>query len=328
MSCYHPLKAFDTGGINEKTKKPILKIMSYDVKTYKGKEGTPIPCGKCIGCRLDYSREWAIRSYYECKEYKYNYFVTLTYDPEHLPHGNGHDPNTAEVFQSDTLDPKHLQKFIKDLRRYYQYHYGHTGIRFMASGEYGDKTRRPHYHLILYNLPINDLKVWKRNFNDQKLYNSQILKTIWGKGEVVIANVSWETSAYVARYVMKKQIGKDNRILYDIAGEVPEFIRHSRNPGLGRAYFDKNYKTIYDTDEVFVVRNDQLIKSKPVAYYDRLYEKIQPFHLSLIKAKRQDIAADHNVLALRETDLAEYDYIQLKKNNKEQSIRFLAKKQI
>lgn len=142
----------------------------------------------------------------------------------------------------------------------------------------------------------------------------------------MVANVTWETSAYVARYVMKKQIGKDNRILYDIAGEQPEFMRVSRNPGLGKAYFDKNYITIYNTDEVNINRDGKVVTSKPPAYYDRLYEKLQPFHLSLVKAKRKDFGENHALLALRETEFIPFDYFNLKKENKERSIKFLAKK--
>lgn len=332
MSCYYPLKAFDVGN-KHPSGKPKLKIMSRGTITMKnnsGKiiEGIDVPCGRCIGCRLDYSREWAIRSYFEAKEYKYNYFVTLTYDNDNLPHGIGNNPQTGEAFVSNTLFSKHLKKFIKDLRRYYEYHYKHIGIRFMASGEYGDKTRRPHYHLILYNLPIYDLKLWKKNFNGDNYYNSPILRKIWGKGEVVIANVTWETSAYVARYVMKKNIGKDNRILYDVAGEDPEFIRHSRNPGLGRAYYERNKDIIYENDEVFVNRSGNVIKSKPVAYYDRLYEKDNPFVLALNKMKRQRMAINHEELVLNEVDLNEFDYSILKKENKEGSIKFLAKNKI
>lgn len=331
MACYSPLKSFPTGKFNEKTGKPVLRILSAQTTAFKdvnGKfvEGQKIPCGQCIGCRLDYSREWAIRSYLEAKQYKFNYFITLTYNDDHLPRGKGWSVESGECFDSVTLEPKDLTKFIKDVRGHWKYHFDHIGIRFMAAGEYGDTSRRPHYHLIMYNLPIDDLKLWKTNYNKQKLYVSPTLSKIWGKGYVVIGEVTWESSAYVARYVMKKQTGKDNRIVYSALGQKKEFMRVSRNPGLARNYFEDNYKKIYETDQVFVNRGGKVIASKPVAYFDRLYEKINPVWLSLIKGMRQDAGENANDLVLQGTDLDEFDYLDVKKTIKESSIKALAKK--
>lgn len=87
-----------------------------------------VPCGCCIGCRLDYSKDWATRCMLEAQDWKDNYFITLTYDDEHLPIGK---------YCNNTLVNEDLKKFIKDLRRYYSYHYKHNDIRFFACGEYG-----------------------------------------------------------------------------------------------------------------------------------------------------------------------------------------------
>ena len=103
-----------------------------------------VPCGKCLECRIQYARAWADRCVLEAKQYKYNYFVTLTYDDEFLPNRN-------------SLEPKDLQLFIKRLRKHYAKKYPDLKIRFLASGEYGDKSWRPHYHIILFNCPIDDL---------------------------------------------------------------------------------------------------------------------------------------------------------------------------
>lgn len=67
MPCYSPMKAFDSGDYH-KSGKPMKKILPFSVEKYNGLKGVPISCGKCIGCRLDYSREWAIRSYFESKQ--------------------------------------------------------------------------------------------------------------------------------------------------------------------------------------------------------------------------------------------------------------------
>ena len=82
-----------------------------------------IPCGQCVECRLANSRDWANRCMLEAQYYKDNYFLTLTYDPEHLPMNNRIDLKTGEVLdleETGTLVPKDLQDFLKRLRIHWQ----------------------------------------------------------------------------------------------------------------------------------------------------------------------------------------------------------------
>ena len=150
MSCYHPMIG-----------KPTGEFWPSGKKKYSFTHGDPmiareiwpgcivVPCGHCIGCRLDYSRRWADRQMLELATAKKGLFVTLTYDQDHVPI-NG-DPDTGEAF-GYSLDKKDLQDFMKRLRRKFD----GTGekpmvqIRFFASGEYGPTTRRPHYHCTLF----------------------------------------------------------------------------------------------------------------------------------------------------------------------------------
>ena len=105
-----------------------------------------VPCGNCIECRLNKSREWATRI--ACEQYTScnSIFLTLTYDDENLPMGNHFLPS---------LVPDHVSTFMKDLRAYCKYHYNTDNIRFYAAGEYGSVTARPHYHLCIFNLPYS-----------------------------------------------------------------------------------------------------------------------------------------------------------------------------
>ena len=153
MACYHPLRAFDTGLLTDNFK-PKYKICGPDVERIHAPysyvrnglrrsskqvwqdqwitEWTPIPCGQCIGCRIDYSRMWADRCILEAKEHDNNAFVTLTYDPEHLPKSEVVvDVNTGEMLEWPSLVPDHLTKFMKDLRMYYKHHYNHDGIQLL-----------------------------------------------------------------------------------------------------------------------------------------------------------------------------------------------------
>lgn len=236
-----------------------------------------LPCGHCIGCRLEYSRQWAIRCVLESMLHECNFFITLTYDDLHLPTAPRSmtiSDDTGEVLRdgySHPLDPPALTKFFKDLRRYYSYHYKLDGIRFFACGEYGDKSGRPHYHAIIFNLPIFDLKFYKRSFDGHPLYTSEILNNIWGNGYVVIAECCYDTCAYVARYITKKQVGR-NKDFYDYMALVPEFVRMSRRPGIAKGYYDANSDHIYDVDHVTIVGADgKAIQPRPPKYFDACY---------------------------------------------------------
>ena len=315
MSCYHPLTAFWTGNFTDSGKKQMVIIhghadllpvespayRKYKIKpsgshiTYVNglpylKERFELPCGKCIGCRLDYSRDWALRCVLEARKYSHNYFVTLTYDNDHL--------------LSPALYPAHFTKFIKDLRRYFEYHFGIQGIRFFASGEYGDKSLRPHYHVILFNCAIPDLKPYGSR-HGQRYFVSDILNQIWKRGMVIIGDVSFDSCAYVARYVMKKRKGKDSSSWYTERGITPEFVRMSRRNGIGRDYFDENKADIYSHDEIFITDGKKrVMRFKPSRYYDYLYDLEAPEDLARIKEQRRLIGeiTESNKCALRNAD--------------------------
>ena len=241
------------------------------------REAMLVPCGHCIGCRLEYSRQWATRCCLEALSHECNFFLTLTYADLHLPTAPRSltiDNDTGEILRdgySHPLDPPALTKFFKDLRRYYSYHYNLDNIRFFAVGEYGDKSQRPHYHAICFNLPIFDLKFYKRDFAGHPLYTSEILSNIWKNGYVVVAECCFDTCAYVARYVLKKQTGL-NKQVYDYLNITPEFTRMSRRPGIARFYYDANMDTIYAADQITIVgAGKKALQCQPPKYFDDLY---------------------------------------------------------
>lgn len=290
MACYHPLVAWEHPEIKtEKGKRKFFfKNKPANVKNPELWENTLIPCGQCIGCRLDYSREWAIRCLLEKRESDDNYFITLTYSSDEEIESRLRKAKvntiTGEVVEYLDLIPDDLQKFMKDLRRYYEYHYKHTGIRFFACGEYGDKNKRPHFHLIIFNIPINDLKPWFLNSEHQQVYTSETISKIWKKGIVSIGEVTFQSAAYVARYIMKKQTGKGAEEEY----KTPEFTQMSRNPGIGAAYFEKNKDKIYKNDELVIsTKLNSVIAVKPPSYYDKLFDEVEPLKLSAIKEERR-----------------------------------------
>lgn len=306
MSCYHPLKGFKIG--YTKNNKPNYMIVSYKVpyvwkrigtdEWYLGSGSIPtninyqvvsdfveIPCGKCIGCRLKYSRDWADRCSIEAKEYAENYFVTLTYDEEHVPLSDYFDNETGEQFHMNTLCKRDFQLFMKRLRKR-----GNDGIRFFACGEYGSTTMRPHYHAILFNLHLDDLeKLYEKD--NMIYYRSAFLESVWKKGFVIVTNMTWETCAYVARYVCKKSKNDESeRYLnkfYEDHNIEKEFILMSRKPGIGRKFYDDNKDEIYEYDEIHVSTRGGSVKRRPPRYFDKLFEEEFPEHFEMIKGQRQ-----------------------------------------
>lgn len=255
-----------------------------------------IPCGQCIGCRLEYSKNWATRCVLEAKETPNNYFITLTYDDEHLPIPKYMiNQETGEIINNPgtwtgCLEPEHMTKFIKDLRRYYKYHENHDGIRFFYCGEYGEQLQRPHYHAILFNLPLKkeDLKYKFTNDEYQPIYECEKLQKIWGRGLIVIGEVSFSSCAYVARYVTKKKNGHKAKEEYLNNGQIPEFVRMSRKPGIARNYYEENKADLYKTDIIYQSTcKGNILKVKPPKYYDKLYDLDDHDNMEIIKDKRK-----------------------------------------
>lgn len=223
MPCYGPLTAYRPKSESSDRR---LVFRKTDSET-----GIPIkiPCGKCPGCKLEQSRQWAVRCMHEKRLHNSSCFVTLTYDDKHLPNGN-------------TLVKSDLQNFLKRLR-----HETGPGLRFFGCGEYGSQTSRPHYHLLLLNSDFTDKRIIKSG-TQYNLYDSPSLSKLWTAGHHALGDVTFESAAYVARYCMKKK--QNGKTVDD--GRVPEYIVMSRRPGLGAGYFEKYQAEILNHDTIIV----------------------------------------------------------------------------
>lgn len=220
-----------------------------------------ISCGQCIGCRLERSRQWAVRGLHEAQCHDFSSFVTLTYDDEFIP-------------VDHSLRYVDFQLFMKRLRaRYCE----RQRIRFFMCGEYGEVTSRPHYHACLFGVHFDDRVHFKRMRSGFSIYTSKILSELWPFGHCSIGDVSFETVAYIARYIVKKRFGdvanEHSHYRYvDDYGEVhyrePEFTHMSLKPGIGALWYAKYSEEVYPRDEV-IIRGKRM---KPPKYYDNLLE--------------------------------------------------------
>lgn len=335
MPCYNPIIAFARTPPGERKREIVFATEADKERNMIDRNGhiygekLSIPCGQCLGCRLEYSRQWAIRCALEAKQWPENYFVTLTYDPEHVPireHAQ-FDPDTGEVMEHNavmTLRPTDLQKFIKRLRTNFMREYGHTGIRFFACGEYGSQNDRPHYHLILFNCPFEDLKL--DHVQDGFAYfRSAMLEKTWPYGMSIVTEFTYQTAAYVARYMLKKHKGRD-RDYYDRKGIEPEFTRCSRRPGLGREYYETHKGEMYDWDNLFLSIGDgKVLQTTPPKYFDRLMAEDDPDTLDANKERRKGLAERTMRTRLESTSLGLENYLKVCENNKFLSISHLAR---
>ncbi|AXL15145.1 replication initiator protein [Microviridae sp.] len=255
MPCFSPLKAWRSRIPTKAGKYPPV----FDVKY--GYEDRPLslPCGQCIGCRLEYSRQWAIRCMHEASLHEDNCFVTLTYSDEHIP-------------VTGSLDKSTLQRFLKRLRR----SVSPARFRLFSCGEYGDNFGRPHYHVLLFGLDFADKRFFKRTPAGHRLFTSEFLDERWGLGSCYVGDVTFDSAAYVARYVVKKIKGdaayEHYRSWNLVTGEEvqiePEFSTKSNRGGIGRGWYDQFKDGVYRNDSVIVNGHEV----KPPRFYDGLFE--------------------------------------------------------
>lgn len=276
MSCNRPLLAFQAFEKNGRGKRPINFSPGSDTHPVS------LPCGQCIGCRLDRARSWAIRLHLEATQHDDACFVTLTYDEEHIPDG-------------DSLIPQHLSDFMRKLRK----SISPTRVRFYGVGEYGGQFDRPHYHIVLYGYNFPD----RRSYIDRGDYtidNSLLLSTIWKKGHATVQNFALECAAYVSKYAVKKITGSDAARHYEIVdnetGEIyirePEFARMSRRPGIGSDWLKKYYSDLYPKG---YVTDGKGVKIPPPEYFNKLYEKWFPEEMEQLRdSRKQEVFERYN----------------------------------
>ncbi|UPW41775.1 replication initiator protein [Peromfec virus RodF7_13] len=298
-----------------------LQKYLQEAKNHQVKREDVIPCGKCIGCRLEYSRQWANRIILEAKEWEENWFVTLTYADEYLPLKQTVNTETGEIYTGMSLEPDDLQKFLKRLRKYYETKEKHTGIRYFAAGEYGEKLMRPHYHICIFNMPIKkeQLKKYKNNEQGDALWTWQeCAEKIWKKGYVVVGRLNWETAAYTARYIMKKQKGKDAEWFYKSMAKYPEFTRMSLKPGIGQRYYEKNKEEIYKNDEIYIPKKNGGMKIKPPKAYDKKYKEEEPEKYDKIRQKRIEQKARAEKVKLKNSTNTLQEMLKIQEREKEE----------
>jgi len=282
MPCYSPLhgyKSLENGG--------------FQFRRDNAGEKMTVPCGGCLGCRLDRSREWAARIMHEAHEWDSNCFITLTYRDKR-------DATEAQlrkgyhVPDDFSLDKSHFQKFMKRLRKKFP----DRKIRYYHCGEYGDELHRPHYHACLFNLHFPDQELFKES-NGNSLFVSKTLEKLWPYGFSTIGELTYQSAAYCARYVLKKVTGDRSHDHYlrvsPETGECwhvqPEYCTMSTKPGIGTRYYELYKGDFWPSDEMSVP-GVGVVKKVP-RYYQKRLENEDAGLLEEIQKVRQVFRREH-----------------------------------
>lgn len=290
VPCYHPIDGF----------KPLDggKLI-FSRHLARNHVPVTISCGQCIGCRLERSRQWAVRCVHEAQMFSRNSFITLTYNDDYLP-------ADGSLCYSD------FQNFMKRMR------FSHAGfdtisvndsltrpIRFYMAGEYGTDFGRPHFHACVFNFDFDDKYVFFKTPAGSLIYRSPSLERLWPYGFSSIGDVNFSSAAYVARYIVSKVTGESAALHYAnvdlstgelVSSRVPEFNKMSLKPGIGRLWFDQYHSDVYPSDEVII--NGR--RCKPPRYYDKLYSNVAPYDYDMLLFDRDTRARDNSDNMTRE----------------------------
>lgn len=275
-----------------------------------------LPCGQCIGCKIQKGLQWSTRCLHESTQHTHNDFLTLTIADRKSPFAS---QTKIEWPSTETLERSCHQKFLKRMR-------SKVGpFRYYMCGEYGEELKRPHYHYLIFGHSFKDRKYSHTSDSGEKLYTSEILNGLWPFGKAWIGHVTYESCAYVAAYVMKKLNGPKAENHYrrtDEAGNdywlKPEYNEMSRRPGIGRTWWQKFHQDITTEDHLVTPGGARM---RPPRYYDKLLELYDPTTLAVTKLKRElrakELEHDNTPARLQDKEIVTRAKIALKKRNLE-----------
>lgn len=258
MNCFHPVKIYLTDDARKKRESCEYMPPEWRYASY-----IYVPCGKCAACLSKRRSEWSFRLFQEVRNSESCYFITLTYDDEYLKYKVLEDTGCLVPI----VNKRDVQLFLKRLRKSIE----PFKIRYFLVSEYGPKTYRPHYHMLLFNFPC----LLKSKLND-------ILKDAWGNGFIRVDPVSDARVNYVTSYCL------DSSTLPEMLDK--NFMLCSRRPGLGSAYLDNDrvvdHHVVNLSDQCVLSNSGTAYKVKMPRYYStRIFNDEQRNKISDKNAK-------------------------------------------
>lgn len=227
--------------------------IAWSKKNYSKEYATfQLPCGKCLDCRLIYAREWAVRCTHEAEMHSENSFITLTYNDENL--------------KSPKLDYRDWQNFMKKIRKL-----KNEPIGVFVTGEYGEKTKRPHWHACIFGWLPGDGRHKYTNDRGDKVFESDLLSKTWGKGIAEYGSVTMESAGYCARYAAKKLAhGQDD------LHEFHPISKKSSKQAIGKRWLEKFWPDVFNYGKLFIKKKDGVEAIAIPRYYERWFKEAHP----------------------------------------------------
>lgn len=266
------------------------KTISWSPRTHNKQYAQfQLPCSKCLACRLDYARQWAIRCVHEAKMFgNNNCFITLTYSNEHL--------------ESPRLQYRDFQLFMKKLR----FAYPNQEMGVFVTGEYGDKNKRPHWHAIIFNWSPPDPDEPSVNERGDTTYTSKVLSKLWAKGKCNFGEVTFHSAGYVARYAAKKLTHGN-----DQDHEYHPISKKSSKYAIGKRWLEKNYKDVFNHGKLIIKTDGKYVESSIPRYYEKWLKGHQPkfWQRYVTETKQRQItASSEREMSRLSTEAAENEH--------------------
>lgn len=271
------------------------KTLSWSQKYYSKEYATfQLPCGKCLECRLEYARSWAIRCMHEAQMYEQNSFITLTYSDENL--------------KSDKLQYIDFQLFTKRLRKKIfidakkqGYDPEEKKISIFVTGEYGDKRKRPHWHALIFNWRPTDCIYKYSNERGDRVFDSQTLTDLWGLGICEVGSVTFESAGYCARYAAKKLVhGRDDE------HDFQPISKKSSKNAIGKKWLEKYWQDVFNYGQVILITDERVLKMPIPRYYEKWLQKNHPQewirYVTKVKTERMALAQTKKELEIKLTN--------------------------
>lgn len=289
-----------------------------------------VGCGKCEICRTEHSKEWATKAWCENQMWKNATFYTFTYDNYNLPHDRKlrradiqtfwkklryhlykHTKKASEI--DLTIENSNLEEIysneLEDLFGQNARRKNRKPIRYLNCGEYGPKTKRPHYHAVIWNLKPADLRRYSKDRRGYWLYTSKKINKIWGKGFVIIGYATTETAAYVARYCTKKASRTNEELEKMKRKKQLEFIGASSLGFIGYFYWIKNKDKIKENGGIIMKNRGKTFLAKLPKAMEKKWKNENEEEYEEYDYWKCKIGQTNWEKILEKTDLSEEEYI-------------------
>lgn len=256
--------------------------------------GGYVPCGKCPACLANRQKQWTFRLEAEKQACSFFFWLTLTYDDDHLPKS---DDGRAKVYKPD------CRAFFEKIRKRFPY----VKFKHFLVSEYGPDTIRPHYHTILFCTirdfhPMSDLVSFNL-LEEQNKIRSFLTSPegAWPNGFCYDKPFHNRVFGYVSKYCCKPEL---------LGIDVPEKVFTMISQGIGISYLEKVDKGRMSLTGDFRVPSKRGFIQLPRYYQDKLFPRkvdFQNMDTDSIEFKNRNIAF-HNQHVAASQQLASYEH--------------------